>query len=227
MDVLSHSRRIARRAKRTSSAMALLGCTHCGYLSEGETEGKVGHLTNEACPECRYAMRIVDLTEAQQLTRERFLAAHWEELAVFQTAHAREEAALDDAKRRFETQQQLPTGLRRPALQRNEFDSDPRQLRDNLRTLEALLADCEAPIRRRILLMFGELVSSWQGRFAGESISVVIEVLVGSVRVSVRNSNRHVTPAEWTELISARVAALVDAWGIDRRLAGRAWFEFQ
>jgi hypothetical protein len=89
-----------------------------------------------------------------------------------------------------------------------------------------MLEDCGAPVRRRILLMFGELVASWQGRFAGEAISVVIEVLADSVRVSVCNADRHVTPTEWNGVISAPVASLVDAWGIDRRLAGRAWFEF-
>ena len=226
MEVLAHTRRIARRDKRPKSA--LLGCTHCGYLSEGDSEGVVGALTHEPCPECGYAMRVVDLPEAQQLTRERFLAAHWEELAAAQTA------ALDGGGRVAEktgrprgSQQLLPAGFRRPLLQRDEFDSDPRKLRDNLSALEALLGDCDASVRRRILLMFGELVAKWQARFTGEGISVVIEVLPGSVRLSVRSASRQITPAEWIELISAPIADLADAWGIDRRLPGRAWFEFQ
>jgi hypothetical protein len=206
--------------------VALLGCTHCGYLSEGEGELNVGHLTGEHCPECDYAMRVVDLTEAQQLTRERFLAAHWEELARTHNAVPQRDMAEAEG-RRPGSQLKLPTGLRRPLLQRDEFDSNPRQLRDNLRALEALLEDCEAQVRRRILLMFGELVASWQARFAGEPISVVMEVLAGSVRLSVRNSNRHLTPAEWNEVMTAPMAGLVDAWGMDRRLAGRAWFEFR
>ena len=204
-----------------------MGCTHCGHISEAVTEHKVGHLTSESCPECGNVMRVVDLAEAQQLTRERFLAAHWKELA------AAKKAALEQGEEPGElqgdwpgAQRQLPEGFRRPLLQRDEFDSHPRELRDNLRALEKLLADCEAPLRRRIILMFGELLANWQRRFAGEPVSVVIEVMSGSVRMSVRNSSRLVTPTEWNSLISAAVVDLVDAWGIDRRLAGRTWFEF-
>jgi hypothetical protein len=125
------------------------------------------------------------------------------------------------------TQHHLPEGFRRPLLQRDEFDSNPRQLRENLQILDALLEDCEAPARRRIFLMFGELVASWQSSFAGEPIAVVIEVLPDSVRLSIRNSHRHLSSTDWNNVISPAVADLVDAWGIDRRLEGRAWFEFQ
>ena len=170
-------------------------------------------------------MRFIDLVEAQQLMWERFLSAHWEELAA---ARAREgDGAAHEGARRPGTQLQLPTGIRRPLVQRDHFDSDPRQLRDNLRMLEGLLEDCEPAVRRRIRLAFGDLVASWQSRFTGEAISVVIEVLADSVRVSVSNPTRHITPAEWNDLMSTPIADLVDAWGIDRRLTGRAWLEFQ
>lgn len=226
-EVLSHSRRSAHRTNRARSGAALLGCTHCGHLTEGESERKVGHLTDEACPECGYALRVVDLTEAQQLTRERFLSAHWEELAATQRAALAPDAGTKEGGiARFATQQRFPAGFRRPLLQRDEFDSNPSQLRENLRALELLLEDCGAPVRRRILLVFGELVARWQRRYAGEAISVVIEVLEDSVRLSVRNSERHVTPTEWNDVISAPITDLVDAWGMDRRLVGRAWFEF-
>ena len=228
MEVLSRARNTARRARRARPRVALLGCTHCGQLLEGENEQKVGHLTGESCPECSYAMRVVDLAEAQQLTRERFLAAHWQEIAATKNAVLeRSEALGSDFGGGAGAQRHLPSGFRRPLLQRDEFDSDARQLRENLRTLSTLLEDCDAQVRRRILLMFGELVAHWQDRFAGEPISVVIEVLSGSVRLSARNSYRHVTPAQWNVLMSGAVADLVDAWGIDRRLEGRAWFEFR
>jgi len=170
-------------------------------------------------------MRFIDLLEAQQLMWERFLAAHWEELAAARAMEG--EGSADKEVRRPGTQLELPTGLRRPLVQRDQFDSDPRQLRENLRKLEVLLEDCEVAVRRRIRLAFGDLVASWQSRFAGEAISVVIEVLADSVRVSVCNPNRRITPGEWKDVMSAPVAGLVDAWGIDRRLVGRAWFEFQ
>jgi hypothetical protein len=228
VEVLNHLRGSAH-ARRAGSRAVLVGCTHCGHLSEDESESKVGHLTGESCPECGYAMRVVDLAEAQQLTRERFLAAHWREIAAAKEAVTEGNGATDEALggAGVGTQRHLPSGFRRPLLQRDEFDSDPRRLRENLQGLDSLLEDCDAPVRRRIILMFGELVAGWQNSFEGEPISVVIEVLSGSVRLSVRNSNRHLTPNQWNNVISPAVADRVDAWGIDRRLEGRAWFEFR
>ena len=75
--------------------------------------------------------------------------------------------------------------------------------------------------------MFGELVSRWQSRFSGEPIAAVIEFLPDAVRISFRNARTPLTAAEWHELISATVIDLVDAWGVDRRDAGCAWFEFR
>jgi len=191
-----------------------------------ESERQVGHLTGESCPECAYALRVVDLAEAQQLTRERYLAAHWREIAAAKaTALERDVATGGALGGGLGAQGDLPNGFRRPLLQRDVFDSNPRQLRGNLQMLETLLEDCEVSVRRRILLLFGELVASWQRCFAGEPISVVIEVLPDSVRLSVRNSNRQLAPTDWNRVIPPAVANLVDAWGIDRRLEGRAWFE--
>ena len=119
------------------------------------------------------------------------------------------------------------TGRRRSTLKRDQLDSSPRQLRENLEELAGLLEDCESGVRRRALLMFGELVARWQGRFSGEPISAVIELLPDAVRMSFRNSERTLTSADWDELVSAAVLNLVDAWGIDRRVAGSAWFEFR
>ncbi|HYQ84663.1 MAG TPA: hypothetical protein VEP28_11775 [Rubrobacter sp.] len=187
----------------------------------------MGHLTGESCPECGTAMRVVDLAEAQQLTRERYLSAHWKEIAAAREAALDRESATAETSGVESEAQRLPSGFRRPLLQRDEFDSDPRQLRENLQVLDALLGDCEAPVRKRILSMFGELVASWQRRFAGEPISLVVEVLADAVRVSIRNSNRNLTPTDWNGVILPAVADLVDAWGVDRRLEGRAWFEFR
>jgi len=118
-------------------------------------------------------------------------------------------------------------GHRRPTRQWEHFDSRPRQLRKTLEKLSELLEDCEPPIRRRILLMFGELVARWQRLFAGERISADVEFLPTSVRVTLRNAERVLTPADWECLVSAMVVDLVDNWGIDRRVAGSAWFEFR
>lgn len=62
--------------------MALLGCTICGLVLEAPTELSAGHLTKDACPDCRNPLRVVDLAAANQLTRERFLAAHWREITA-------------------------------------------------------------------------------------------------------------------------------------------------
>jgi hypothetical protein len=62
--------------------VALLGCTNCGLVIEATTDLKVGHLTDTACLDCEKALRVIDLAEANQLTRERFLAAHWREIAA-------------------------------------------------------------------------------------------------------------------------------------------------
>ena len=75
--------------------------------------------------------------------------------------------------------------------------------------------------------MFGELVAGWQARFSGEPISAVIEFLPDAVRMSFRNARTPLTATEWGELISATVIDLVDEWGVDRRDAGSAWFEFR
>ena len=62
--------------------MALLGCTNCGLVIEATTTLGVGHLTSDACLDCDTPLRVIDLAEANQLTRERFLAAHWREIAT-------------------------------------------------------------------------------------------------------------------------------------------------
>ena len=82
MEVLSQLRRTARRARETRSRVVLLGCLRCGQILKGESESKVGSLSGDSCPECGYAIRVVDLAAAQQLTRERYMAAHWREIAV-------------------------------------------------------------------------------------------------------------------------------------------------
>ena len=62
--------------------MALLGCTICGLVLEAPTDLSAGHLTKDPCPDCGNPLRVVDLAEANQLTRERFLAAHWREITA-------------------------------------------------------------------------------------------------------------------------------------------------
>lgn len=62
--------------------MALLGCTNCGLVLEAATDLSAGHLTKDPCPECATALRVVDLEEANQLTRERFLTANWREITA-------------------------------------------------------------------------------------------------------------------------------------------------
>jgi len=189
--------------------MALCGCTSCGIVHEAETELKVGHLTRHACPDCGAPMRVVNLSEAHRLTRERFLTDRWCEIA----GPGREMQSLADG--------------RTPARRHGQLDSDPRQLRETLGELDGLLDDCKGDLRRRVLLMVSGLVTSWHGRFSGEPISAVIEPLPDAARMSLRNSRRELTRDDWEELVTATVVDVVDAWGIDRRFIGSAWFEFR
>ena len=117
---------------------------------------------------------------------------------------------------------------RRRALQQEELDSSPRHLRENLRVLDGMLRESSSGVRRRVRLAFGELVANWQLRFSGERISVLVEFLPDdAVRMSINHPGRILTSEEWDDLVSAVVAGLVDDWGVDRRMAGRAWFEFR
>ena len=117
---------------------------------------------------------------------------------------------------------------RRQALQQEEFDSSPRHLRENLQVLDGMLRDSSSRVRRRVRLAFGELVANWQLRFSGERIWVLVEFLPDdAVRMSINHPGQILTSEEWDHLVSAVVAGLVDDWGVDRRKAGRAWFEFR
>ena len=119
-------------------------------------------------------------------------------------------------------------GQRRTPLQREEFDSSPRHLRENLEVLEGMLEARDPDVRRRVRLAFGELAANWQVRFRGAAIEVVIEVLPGdAVRVNIHHPVRMLSTGEWDDLVSGVVASLVDDWGTDRRMPGRAWFEFR
>ena len=116
---------------------------------------------------------------------------------------------------------------RRPVLKHTEFDSSPRRLRKNLRALDTILEGCDTWMCRRVRLMFVELVSNWQRSFAGEPISASVEILPGAVRVSFGNARRTLTNDDWDGLITQAIADLVSAWGVDRRMGGWRWFEFQ
>lgn len=118
-------------------------------------------------------------------------------------------------------------GKRRVALQRAEFSSDPRALRQNLDRLDALVHESNASARRRVGLMFGQLVAQWQSRFVGESMAVSVELLEGAVRLSTGGARRTLRDADWQALVTPSILDLVDAWGIDRRHQGDAWFEFR
>ena len=124
-------------------------------------------------------------------------------------------------------EQEARLGRRRASLQREEFDSSPRHLRENLRVLDEVLEATNSDVRRRVRLTFGELVANWQLRFSGERICVVMEFLPNAVRMNVHHPERSLAADEWDGLISPVVVSLVDDCGADRRVAGSAWFEFR
>jgi hypothetical protein len=120
-----------------------------------------------------------------------------------------------------------PAGNRRPVLERTEFSSDPRALRDNLAKLNEHVDDAHSEVRRRLDLTFGELVARWQAHFAGEPMAVSLEVLDNAVRLVTGGARRVLDKPDWDELVTPVVADLVDDWGPDRRHEGDAWFEFR
>lgn len=62
--------------------MALMGCSACGLVLEGENDVEEGHLAMRSCPDCGQQLRSVGVAEATQLSRERYLARRWRELAA-------------------------------------------------------------------------------------------------------------------------------------------------
>ena len=120
-----------------------------------------------------------------------------------------------------------PAGGRRPVHEHSEFDSDPRALRTNLARLDEQVGESHPEIRRRLGLMFGQLVASWQGHYAGEPMAVSVEILDNAVRLLTGGARRELTPQEWAELVTPVITDLVDDWGLDRRHDGCAWFEFR
>jgi hypothetical protein len=116
-------------------------------------------------------------------------------------------------------------GRREPILTRGELDADPTRLRENLEELAVLLRGSTPRLRRRVPQMFGELVALWQGRLEGP-ISVVIEFLPHSVRMSLRSPQGTLPPTAWEQMLSPIVLDLIDSWGIDPGTAGSVWFEF-
>ncbi len=112
-------------------------------------------------------------------------------------------------------------------LQRAEFSSDPRALRGNLERLDELLHESGVAVRRRVGLMFGQLVAGWQARFSGEPMAVSVELVEDAVRISTGGARRKLARMDWPALVTPVILDLVDAWGFDRRHDGDAWFEFR
>lgn len=116
--------------------------------------------------------------------------------------------------------------MRRAALRSREFNPDSRELRRILAELEHLLEGSEARVRRRVRLMFGELVAGWHPLVGPQALIVTLEVLPHSARLTASAEGRALTESEWNTLVMPIVLEFVDAWGIDRRRPGGAWFEF-
>lgn len=122
-----------------------------------------------------------------------------------------------------------PTAIdhRRVVLRQAEFSSDPRALRGNLERLDELLHESADDVRRRVGLMFGQLVARWQEHFEGEPMAVSVELVMGAVRLSTGGARRTLSREDWPPLVTAVILDLVDDWGFDRRRDGDAWFEFR
>ena len=118
-------------------------------------------------------------------------------------------------------------GRQSAVLRTEKLETDPCRLRESLDELFALLRDANPRVRRSILRMFGEFVARWQERQLGTPISVVVEFQPDGVRMSFRHPRTPHMFAAWEELVSPVLLDPVDSWGIERRTAGAAWFEFR
>ena len=121
------------------------------------------------------------------------------------------------------------TGLaekRRPVLKHEEFDSSPLRLRTNLEKFDGLLEGSNTWLRRRVLLSFGTLVSEWQRAHRPHALCMTLELLPRAVRMRVEPPQETLDGSGWDELVTPGIEGLVEAWGVDLRGAGGAWFEF-
>lgn len=116
---------------------------------------------------------------------------------------------------------------RRVVLQQGQFNPDSRQLRSNLIRLERLLSGSDPFVRRRVRLMFGELISQWYSVIGNRPLVVTLELLPRAARLTACAEHRKLTEAEWRELVTPIILEFADAWALDRRQAGGAWFEFR
>lgn len=115
---------------------------------------------------------------------------------------------------------------RRPVLRYEEFESSPVRLRATLEKFDRLLDGCNTWLHRRVLLAFGTLVSEWQRAHRAQPLCVTLELLPRAVRLQIGHPQQTMSGADWDRLVSPAIEDLVEAWGVDMRAAGGAWFEF-
>ncbi len=115
---------------------------------------------------------------------------------------------------------------RRVVLHRGEFSPDPRELRRSLSRLEGLLSGTDSGVRRRVGLTFTELIGHWHRVADGGPLVLSLELLPEAIRLTAFAERKQLTEAEWESLVAPVALEFIDAWGLDRRHPGAAWFEF-
>lgn len=115
---------------------------------------------------------------------------------------------------------------RYPSQARWEIDADPKHVRTVLREIEGSLEGIDAPVRRRVTLLVGELIGrvSEPSSSAGE-LRMEIHERPGSLRVDIWDEGGLLDERFWARLADSALAGLASSWGLDRRRASGAWFE--
>jgi hypothetical protein len=116
---------------------------------------------------------------------------------------------------------------RRRVIARTGLRLDPRELRRNLEQLDRTLDGMDPFLRRRVLLVLGELVAVWQKDHAGRTVDLQLEVLSGAVLLEITDPEREIRASDWEALVSPVVRDLVDRWGTGCRAGDGVWVEFR
>ncbi|UJA20591.1 hypothetical protein HJD18_10490 [Thermoleophilia bacterium SCSIO 60948] len=121
-----------------------------------------------------------------------------------------------------------PSGAERryPSYARWEIDADPKRVRAVLGEIERSLAGIDAPVRRRVTLLVGELIGrAAEPEIDADQLRMEIHERPGSLRLDIWDERGRLGEDFWTRLADSALVGLASSWGLDRRRASGAWFE--
>lgn len=106
-------------------------------------------------------------------------------------------------------------------------ETDPKQLRKTLETIERDLVAADPDASRKVVLLVGVVVDEWLRHSvpAGEPMRLEIETKDDAIRVGAVIPDWDGEPEFWKQVGETASIGLVDRWGIDQRMGSGAWFE--